>query len=160
MKRTVTELFAKLGAPLANKRWSWGAIRSVDRNIILRVWADQIGPIRKKIPLYTGYPPNTLVCYIGCHDRNHGEDRLGWNERKEHIELIKGGAGAWGVQCKAKIVKGEINDEPHQRRKIQSVDSNEIWKMGEVFLAEDPYGGGMDYWVTMTAKPSLKSATT
>jgi hypothetical protein len=38
---TLTGLFASLGAPLANQRWSWGAVRPTDGAVILRVWQDE-----------------------------------------------------------------------------------------------------------------------
>jgi hypothetical protein len=37
---TISSLFQSLGAPLANTRWSWGAQRSSDGAVFLRVWQD------------------------------------------------------------------------------------------------------------------------
>ena len=39
---TQEDLFATLGAPLANVRWSWGAVRPADGAVILRVWKDNV----------------------------------------------------------------------------------------------------------------------
>ena len=41
-----TNLFAKLGAPLANPRWSWGAIRTTDGAVFSRVWQDSRTGVR------------------------------------------------------------------------------------------------------------------
>jgi hypothetical protein len=38
---TLTEFFAYLEAPLANQRWSWGAVRPSDGAVLLRVWQDE-----------------------------------------------------------------------------------------------------------------------
>ena len=157
MNTNVTDVFRKLGAPLNNMRWSWGAVRPVDGNVFLRIWADQMGYIENKIPAHTAYDPKTMVCYIGCHDRDNGESRPGWTERQEHIALIKAGKQAWGIQCKAREINGQVQDIPHERRVIESVDGKQVWELGEVFRAEDPLGGGEDYWVTMPRRPSLRS---
>jgi hypothetical protein len=36
------DFFAKLGAPLVNVRWSWGAIRERDTTVFLRVWDHEV----------------------------------------------------------------------------------------------------------------------
>ncbi len=36
----ITELFEKLGAPLKNQIWSWGAV-SEEGDVYLRVWQDR-----------------------------------------------------------------------------------------------------------------------
>jgi hypothetical protein len=38
---TQTEMFKRLGAPLANPRWSWGRVRADDQAVFLRVWQDR-----------------------------------------------------------------------------------------------------------------------
>jgi hypothetical protein len=42
---TLSQLFEQLGAPLANVRWSWGAVRESDSAVFLRVWQDECRPI-------------------------------------------------------------------------------------------------------------------
>jgi hypothetical protein len=159
MAAVLTDLFSSLGAPLKNKRWSWGAIRPADGNVILRIWQDQIGLIQNKIPTNALYPPKTMVCYIGCHDRHtDGGNRQGWIERQEHIGYLQDGHQGWGIMCLAvQSSSGDIRDETLERRKIKSFDDMTIWKFGEVFVANDPYDEGEDYWVTMTERPPLAS---
>ena len=37
---SISRLFGRLGAPLANNRWSWAAQRVSDGAVFLRVWQD------------------------------------------------------------------------------------------------------------------------
>ena len=157
MADNVTVLFENLGAMLTNQVWSWGAVHSDNGSVFLRIWQDKIGSYRKFFPSGTFCDPSTMVCYIGCHDRNIVPDRLGWIERKEHIDLIKNGAQGWGIQLTAKKSGSGVKDEPHDRRGISSFDNKNIWKFGEIFVAEDPYGGGEDYWVTLIGRPKISS---
>ena len=114
------------------------------------IWQDNIGPIRRKIPDSTLYPPTKMVCYIGCHDRDlGGGDRFGWKERQQHIEQLRAGAQGWGIMAIARKENGEFTDQIGARRDIDHYDDKLIWKFGEVFRAMDPNGRGEDFWVTL-----------
>src|SRR5437867_3067081 len=77
-----------LGANLKNTRWSWGAVEPLSNPVFLRVWEDEIQSangaqqilIRRKQPRTSS---------------------LGYPERDKHIELIRNGAQAYGVLCRA-----------------------------------------------------------
>ena len=49
-KMSRSKLFEKLGAPLRNFRWSWGAV-SESGDAYLAVWTDQFRRIKEKIVL-------------------------------------------------------------------------------------------------------------
>ncbi len=86
---SLSELFVSLGAPLSNVRWSWGAVRSQDGAVFLRVWDDQ------KIKLGEHR-------YVRVTAYDHFKDKpgdLGWSERLQHIEQIKNGAKTYMVVC-------------------------------------------------------------
>lgn len=77
----LTELFAYLGARLANNRWSWGAVRQADGAVFLRVWQDEWQRVDG-------------LCAVRITDnRNFADvpDNLGYAERLRHIDLLRGG---------------------------------------------------------------------
>jgi len=96
----ISEHFRKLGAPLANIRWSWGSVRARDDAVFLRVWDDQkIKLGERRFVRLTAY----------AHFLNKPDDP-GWNERLQHVERIKGGgqglSGALlrhGRECNAPV---------------------------------------------------------
>ena len=75
----------RLGAPLRNKRWSWGAI-SPSGHVYLRVWADEFK---------TMVDGQRCVCILDPAWR--GSSPLGYAERHDHVQLIRAGAKAFGV---------------------------------------------------------------
>ena len=146
----IGEIYKRIGAPLSNVRTSWGASLHGDKSVILTIWQDNLGPIKAMVPDSTFYPPNRMVCYIGCHDRDFGGgNRHGWKERQKHIEQLQAGAQGWGIMATSKLKNGEIIDQKGARRDIDGYDQKRIWKFGEVFQAMDPHGGGEDFWVTL-----------
>lgn len=74
-----------LNAPVANVRWSWGAVDERSRRVFLRLW-------RMDIANWEG---SQVIRVLGSRNTN----RPGWNERARHLELIRGGYRAYGVVC-------------------------------------------------------------
>lgn len=74
-----------LNAPVANVRWSWGAVDERSRRVFLRLW-------RMDIANWEG---SQVIRVLGSRNTN----RPGWNERVRHLELIRGGYRAYGVVC-------------------------------------------------------------
>ncbi len=119
----ITDLFKKLGAPLKNQIWSWGAV-SEGGDVYLRVWQDEFRTIDGKQTVRV------------THHRTFENDRenSGYKERLEHIELIRNGAKSFCVLCLAK----DVNSRP---REIKDFDAKMIRVGGE--LIQD----GEDYWL-------------
>jgi hypothetical protein len=88
---SLTEMFASLGAPLANQRWSWGAERPSDGAVFLRVWQDE----SKKLD---GRRSVRLTANSFFADKL---DNLGNAERLRHVNLIRSGRSAYLVMCVA-----------------------------------------------------------
>ena len=84
-------LFERLGAPLRNSRWSWGSVRPTDGTVFLRVWQDEVKRIDSKQNLY-----------VRITDLPSDNDGPGFNERLEHVALIKDGASLLMVMCRAR----------------------------------------------------------
>jgi hypothetical protein len=89
---SVTRFFERLGAPLANTRWSWGARRASDGAVFLRVWQSE--------KLIEGGRLHFLV--LGDSDENAPAPRLGYNERLKHLEAVRNGAPCYLVMCMAR----------------------------------------------------------
>lgn len=106
---SLTELFKKVGAPLANQRWSWGAVRP-DGAVVLRVWQDRKEKINGK-----------WYMMIAHHEKyNDNEENLGYQERLSHIERIKRGAKCYLIMCLAK-------DPEATPRSIKSFNNKDIF---------------------------------
>lgn len=114
------ELFKKLGAPLVNARWSWGAVRESDGAVLLRVWQDEI----KK---HNG----RLFMRITANDyfQNNDPSNLGWQERLRHIDLIRNGIASYMIVCVAK----DVSAIP---REVQSFNKNEVFQGGQLIDAD------------------------
>lgn len=87
-KPTITQHFANLGAPLANPLWSWGAVRKSDGLVILRVWNDEKLTIDGRLFRKLADPEFATS--------------LGYAERLEHLEMIRGGKPGFMVIVTAK----------------------------------------------------------
>ena len=73
----ITEFFKRLGAPLYNTLWSWGA-QAEDGTVILRCWAHEVRKVDGKYQ------------YIVL-DESYTK-KNGYTERVNHLELIRNGA--------------------------------------------------------------------
>lgn len=106
MAATISAMFKKMGAPLKNVRWSWGAINPTSGVVFLRVWQD----------LTLKYNGKNLV-RITNRARFEGTADLGYAERKEQIELLRNGRRGYLIFCEAKNpittpreLNGYVND--------------------------------------------------
>ena len=113
--RSITEHFAYIGASLTNARYCWGAQRSSDKAIFLRVWVDE------------GKKVEGRMSFAVLKDEYNVS--LGKPERQGHLELIKAGAPCYLIVCTAKNPKGE-------ERAIKTYNDRELWVGGQVFTHE------------------------
>lgn len=113
---TLTELFSYLGAPLANNRWSWGAVRKTDGAVFLRVWQDEWRTVdgRRAVRI----TDNQFFADT--------PDNLGYSERLRHIDLIRMGNRSFMIMCLAH----DVNANP---RTIQSFNDREVFVGAAVF---------------------------
>ncbi len=111
---SLSQHFEKLGAKLANNRWSWGSVRN-DGVIFLRVWQDEIQTIDGK----TFVRVTNNAKYFGQ------EGNPGFRERLEHVELLRGGATGYLIVCTAKNPKSVP-------REIKSFDRRIVRLAGEM----------------------------
>jgi hypothetical protein len=112
---SISSFFEKLGAPLRNKRQSWGAVREKDGAIFLRVWQD-----RKVVK------DRTLTLMVTHRDKYvDDQNNFGFKERQEHVELIRNGAQCFMVMCKVK-------DSEAMPRTIESFNEKEIFVGGDI----------------------------
>jgi hypothetical protein len=89
MKRvTMARFFELLGAPLNNRRWSWGAHRA-DGAVFLRQW---------ETDLVAGDDGREFVV-IAHGNAPAGPREHGWRERLAHIAAVRGGAPCFLVLC-------------------------------------------------------------
>ena len=114
---SISSFFSKLGAPLNNVRWSWGAVRDSDGAVFLRVW-QQDGEFddEKRIPVVQ------ITDYDKYADAPYNP---GWDERLKHIELVRKGAKCYLVMCRAK----DPNVSP---REIAGWNKKEVFVGGEL----------------------------
>ncbi|WP_312301400.1 hypothetical protein [Stutzerimonas nitrititolerans] len=99
---SLTQFFAKIGAPLKNPRWSWGGVRE-DGTVILRVWQD-----RKIKHEGAHYMQLSHLQKYG-----EGQDNLGYMERLEHIKFIQSGA-----KCSWLCVLPKTQSALHEKFKV------------------------------------------
>ena len=113
---TQKDLFAALGAPLANPRWSWGAVRP-DGVVFLRVWQDHVE--RRK--------GNVLVkiAFRATPKEDHEGDSLGHRERLQHVERIKEGATTFLIMCQAE----DVTAAP---RKVKDFEHENVFRGGRL----------------------------
>jgi len=111
---SMADLFKKVGAPLKNTRWSWGAV-SETGDVFLRVWADE----RKQLD-------DKLTVRVTHHKVFADQpENLGYQERLQHIALIGAGARTFCILCRAK----DTNAVP---RELASFDRRMLFVAGDV----------------------------
>ena len=104
--------FNRLGAPLANARWSWGAVRSGDGAVFLRVWKD-------RIRIHEGSEFAQVTFYSRFRDRTtHGH-----RERIEQVGLIRDGSPCFMILC-------EAVDTTARPRRIKKFNAAEVFPGG------------------------------
>lgn len=129
---SLSEMFASLGAPLTNQRWSWGAERPNGGALFLRVWQDECAKI-----------DNRRAVRITANTYFAGKpDNLGNTERLKHVGLIRAGRTAYLIMC----VAVDPGAEP---RKIAHFNDREVFVGGEVFDYED------DVWIELVSRKPI-----
>ena len=131
------EMFKYLGAPLSNSRWSWGAVRSEDGAVFLRVWQDR--QARKDGRLY----------FMVTHHEKYTskEDNLGYHERLLHVDLIRTGAPCYMIMCLAEDVEAAP-------RKIKDFNRGEVFIGGKVMELHS------DTWIEMVGRKPISVVST
>ena len=132
---TQSELFKYLGAPLANVRWSWGAIRSQDGAVVLRVWQDK----KRKIDGKWYMELTNHKAYLG------NESDPGFSERLSHVEKIRAGAKTYMVMC-------EAEDPAAQPRDIKCFNEREVFVGGLIVAADG------DWWLEQVGRMPIREA--
>lgn len=125
---TSSNFFERLGAPLRNIRWSWGAKRE-DGSIVLKVWKDRV----------ENRDGRTFVMLTHHAKYIHRQSHSGYRERNCHVRKIKEGAVCHMVMC-------EVVDLAAAPRKIRTFDQDYIYEGRG--LSE--YDG--DYWIEIVEK--------
>jgi hypothetical protein len=120
---SISKLFEKIGAPLANVRWSWGGVRSDDA-VVLRVWQNE-----------TKRRDGKLWAQLTHHQEFVGREKdLGYQERNRHVGLIAAGSACYLVMCEAR----DIQEVP---RVIKCFNDREL------FVAREPAEFDGNTWV-------------
>lgn len=108
-------LFKKLGAPLANQQWSWGAVRASDGAVFLRVWQDE--------EREHGASFFMRLTHHAAFATNRSSQ--GYRERVRHVELVRSGAPCYLIVC----VAADVMASP---RSIRSFDEKSLLVGGAV----------------------------
>jgi hypothetical protein len=125
---SISNLFEKIGAPLANIRWSWGGIRP-DGAVVLRVWQNE-----------TKRRDGRLWAQLTHHQEFLGNERdLGYQERNRHADLILAGSACYLVMCEAR----DLQEVP---RVIKSFNDRELFVAGGAVVYEG------NTWVEITSR--------
>ncbi|MGE0157107.1 MAG: hypothetical protein AB7T17_08780 [Geobacter sp.] len=117
---SLSSLFNRLGAPLHNSRWSWGAVRANDGSVFLRVWQDESKVINGK---------RFMRITANEYFQNNDPNNLGYQERLKHIQQIQTGAKSYMIVCVAQ----DITAIP---RAIINFNSDEVFEGGELISSE------------------------
>jgi hypothetical protein len=130
---SISDLFRRLGAPLANHMWSWGAVRASDGAVFLRVWQDRERKIDGRW--------YTMVLSNVAEPTDPGN--LGRLERIRQLELICNGARCYFVMCEAK-------DPKAAPRSIRSFNERDVFVGGAVVEMDG------DWWIERAARISAR----
>ena len=132
---SLSKLFVKLGAPLANVRWSWGSVRP-DGTVVLRVWQDRTKKFEEK--------SFVQLTHLEKYGDDRGSDNHGYSERLHHVQLIRNGANAILVMCLAK-------NPTASPREILSFNREDVFIGGSL---RDVDG---DTWIHLANRVPIKS---
>lgn len=111
---SITRLFDRLGAPLANSRWSWGAHRPSDGAVFLRVWQDL------KV-----VEAGLIYAMVESKRPVWGPSKPGYQERLRHLEMLRNGARCYLIMCTAV----DIHAIP---RKIEFFNDDDVFVGGQL----------------------------
>ncbi|OFS71171.1 hypothetical protein HMPREF3173_18930 [Pseudomonas sp. HMSC08G10] len=120
---TQSEFFKRLGAPLKNTRWSWGAHRA-DGALVLRVWKDRTQQFDGR--------PFAMLTHHNRYADNQGN--LGYKERNGHVEEIRAGTPCYMVMC-------QVEDITASPRQIRSFDQDNVYLGGALHESQG------DWWI-------------
>lgn len=98
-----------LNAPVANARWSWGAVDERTRRVFLRLWRMEIVNLDGRHAIRALGPLT--------------ENRPGLNERVRHLDLIRGGYAAYAVVC---------DKESQDAGVIRDFDRDTLLRLGQI----------------------------
>src|SRR4051812_44131176 len=132
---SLTGLFTAFGAPLANTRWSWGAVKP-DGTVFLRVWTDEMKTVEGR----------RYVRLINRRAYEDDEDNLGYAERVGHVQLLTDGASGYAVLCTAAEPRAKSRD-------IVSFDDRTLFRLGGVALFDG------DEWGEVVERVSVRALT-
>ena len=127
----ITAMFEKIGAPLANSRWSWGGVRQ-DGSVVLRVWQDET----RRINGQTHIQLTHHAAFVGR------EDNLGYQERLQQIARVRDGAQCYMVMC-------EQRDRLEVPRVIKKFNDRELFRAGELVEQDG------DFWAPLAAREPI-----
>lgn len=131
---SLRDYFESIGARLRNYRWSWGAVRPTDGAVVLRVWQDEELRLNDK----------TLMRLTNHAAFRDSPGDLGFQERLNHIELIRDGATCYLVMCSA--------DDPRASpRSVKWFDSRTLFLAGGLLDIDG------DSWIELGRRVQLTS---
>lgn len=112
----ISTFFDRLGFPVHNTRWSWGARSKL--GVLLTTWADDLDEAGR------------FVRVLGW--RSQGRSPSGLNERMDHLRTL------WSGGLAGYVVLAKARNPTAQPRRIQSYDSESVRAI--VSLAAQPDG--------------------
>lgn len=128
---TISTFFERIGAPLANIRWSWGGVRK-DGAVVLRVWQNET--VRRDGGLWVQLTHHEVF--------KNDQSNYGYVERNRHVDLIRNGAACYMVMCEAE----DLSKEP---RVIKSFNNRELFKGDELAQLNG------DVWIKVSARERI-----
>lgn len=127
----ISELFQRVGAPLANIRRSWGGVRQ-DGAVVLRVWQNET----RRIDGQTYIQLTHHQAFVG------NEDDLGYRERLRHMAQIQAGAACYLVMC-------EPRSTYEVPRVIKAFNERELFRAGDLVEQDG------DLWVPLASREPI-----
>jgi hypothetical protein len=128
---SISELFQRVGAPLANFRWSWGGVRQ-DGTVVLRVWQNETRKINGRTHIQ-------ITHHQAFVDK---QDDRGYQERLSHVARIRAGAPCYMVMC-------EPRSTQEVPRTIKQFNERELFRAGDLVEADG------DYWAPLVSRERI-----
>lgn len=96
----ISDLFARLDAPLRSVRNSWGSVRAADGVVFLRVWQDEI-----RVHDGRRYARVMGAQKAEQYREKTGQYKVGSLERLEHAERVRQDSPCFMIMCVAEDVE-------------------------------------------------------
>lgn len=130
----ISDVFAQMGAPLKNARWSWGAVRPADGAVVLRVWQDKTRGRAFRVTHHAVFADDL--------------SNLGYQERLVHLRMIRNNPqlASFMIVCVARDVMAIP-------RGIREFNAREVFVGGA--LSADDRG---DSWLEYVERKSIANA--